>query len=165
MGPTEFKDGWKSGLGGGAGIGYRLDEEGKFSARVSLSYCQPRIGRELFQPASRVNCSDAKRRRGLLPDGVGGNEGFVSFRGKASPYGLLGVGYARFKVDDASVSGGGITISGPTAALETKLAPGVGIDISLKEKISLFIEVRYELVFTEVDKTGSLPVRIGLSFN
>lgn len=83
-----------------------------------------------------------------------------------SPYLTGGVGTMRISTSDLTVKYQGTVIGGvPNVGTQTKSAInlGAGVDIRLAG-IALFVEGRYTWILTEGDKTGYVPISIGITF-
>ena len=84
---------------------------------------------------------------------------------KAKPYFTGGIGFMRFSTSDVKIAlqGDSDTIDGDS---ETAFSIdfGAGLDITINEKIALFVEGAYTIGFTEDESTQYLPIRIGIIF-
>jgi len=83
-----------------------------------------------------------------------------------SPYLTGGVGIARLSMGDMTVRDQGSPVEGvPAAGTQTKSAINVGGGVDFKlAGVTLFIEGRYTWILTEGEKTGYIPVSVGVTF-
>jgi opacity protein-like surface antigen len=83
-----------------------------------------------------------------------------------SPYLTGGVGTTRISKSDLTVKYQGTAIGGvPNVGTQTKSAINLGAGVDLKlAGVALFIEGRYTWVLTDGEKTGYIPISIGITF-
>jgi hypothetical protein len=166
-GPQNVKDCLNMGFNAGAGVGFSLTPA--VSLIVSVGYG--------FFPA---NESGYLKRTGT-PSSVtastdGGSASALDIAGniklsldpvpnRASFYVVAGVGYSTLSFSEfrATYAYYGTTTTWyqfkDRSAISTSL--GTGIDIPAGETISIFVEGRYLIAFTEHDNTSSIPIRAG----
>lgn len=166
--PEKFSDYWKLGSNFGGGISYPITEVQWIRGYIAFNNFE--FDEDSFLKDSEL--SDL----GIKVDGAAttvwqGNYGtkiiFVNSQGsKAKPYLTGGFGFIWLSRSDVKVSGAGgsITIednSETTYSLEF----GAGLDVTLSEKIALFIEGVITVANTEDEATQYLPIRIGLIYH
>lgn len=182
LAPEGFKDVWKEGYGVGGGASYRFNSRISILGRVDYD-------RFAFDAQGLRDQVDLVLTPYdfLIPDFEvsveGGETSILSFAGevkvsligdehKVSPYVTGGGGVARLSVADATLSisssgfdprffGSPDTIEGvsETAPL---IVFGGGTDMRLSERIALFVEARYQRLFTEDESTDHASVRGGI---
>jgi opacity protein-like surface antigen len=83
-----------------------------------------------------------------------------------SPYLTGGVGTMRISTSDLTVKYQGAVIGGvPSVGTQTKSAINLGAGVDLKlGGVALFVEGRYTWILTEGEKTGYVPISIGITF-
>jgi opacity protein-like surface antigen len=83
-----------------------------------------------------------------------------------SPYLTGGVGTMRISTSDLTVKYQGNAIGGfPNMGTQTKSAINLGAGVNLRMAgISLFVEGRYTWILTDGEKTGYVPISIGITF-
>jgi opacity protein-like surface antigen len=83
-----------------------------------------------------------------------------------SPYLTGGIGLAQLSSGDLTVKYNGSPVGNvPKVDAETKTAVNVGAGVDLKlGGIALFAEAKYTWILTEGDKTGYIPITVGITF-
>jgi hypothetical protein len=79
-------------------------------------------------------------------------------------YGIAGIGF--IKLSTKNLSGPSGPVAGPQTLDTTALGPGVGMgfDLMLGERFSIFVESQYFMGLNEGESTQHVPVRFGLTF-
>jgi Outer membrane protein beta-barrel domain len=88
---------------------------------------------------------------------------------RITPYGLAGLGLNFLSASDGTLTYQGVaqpqaTIKASESATKFGINFGAGSQFSLARTISLFIEVKYVLIFTDVANTSYIPIVVGVSF-
>jgi opacity protein-like surface antigen len=83
-----------------------------------------------------------------------------------SPYLTGGIGIARMSIGDLTVRYQGAPIGGlPTVETQTKSLINIGGGVDLKlAGVALFVEGRYTWILTDSEKTGYIPISVGITF-
>jgi opacity protein-like surface antigen len=165
MAPSDFKDNWKLGYGGGVGL--TINVLSSFAVEGEADYYNFAMDSDKMLKAYGANVSGVSL--------SGGNFTVITVMGnlkyflipKISPITLYifgGGGLASMKIDDVKISYMGIsqTTSGTT---ETKpgVQAGAGIQAGVGS-VSVFVEAKYVAVFTKDNTSAFAAVKAGLAF-
>jgi len=165
-----------SAYGVGLGGGVHLDANLMIvSFRLSADYIHYGIDQNKF----RDSFGAAVAALGIPKDQIavsGGGLGItaISLNGKMpllplpiiSPYVTGGVGLAWLSRDEMKTSINGTPYSNtfPSSTQSGKTQVDVGLGVDLKIGISLFLEVKYAWIFTDVATSTYVPVTVGVTF-
>ncbi|MGD9379556.1 MAG: outer membrane beta-barrel protein [candidate division WOR-3 bacterium] len=161
MSPEVFSDYWKTSiLNFGGGFGYSFSPV--VSTNVYFDYGNFGFDGEKFAHDLGV---------GGMISVDGGNASVMTVTanikaavptGVLRPYFCGGGGLYMLSIDDATVSGGGMVIP---AEGDSENALGInfgaGFEFAVAKTVSIFLDGRYVLGFTEGESTGTLPIRLG----
>ena len=161
--PFDFKDNYKAGWNAGFGYGYTLPE-GKLG--TSMVYATAEFGRfaldrekirAALQNPVELIASDPSTFLALLVNFRGT---FTSFSSVVQPYFFAGIGYLRFEQ-------GGRTYSNNVIEKKTQNGfawnAGVGVNIPVSEKISVFLQGRSLLGVFEPTRQF-FPINTGILY-
>jgi hypothetical protein len=164
--PELFSRYWKPGLNLGLGIGYQTSAS--IVLQMSFVYSNlPFNGEKLLKDyglsglglkvsggSAKVITASGDLKAYLVPMDAG-----------TSPYFIVGAGLFRISASDARVSyqGDSQTVQGNSESA-LGLGLGIGIDFRLRDRLTLFMEGKYTLGFTDVDNTLLVPLKIGIAF-
>jgi len=81
-----------------------------------------------------------------------------------SPYVTAGGGIANLSASDLTVKYQGVVFAAPAPKSETKSSVNVGIGVDLNVIVTLYIEAKYTVIFTEGESSSYVPVTIGITF-
>jgi opacity protein-like surface antigen len=174
MGPSEFKDNWKMGIGFGGEIKYQLTDMTGLAASFTL---QPfKINEDAFADEMGVNLDDYT----IEIDGGDVKVNIMSanliqyFTPPSAGIGLYltaGGGYYQFSFDDVTARvlyQGEVVIEQTVDVNESEnkmgLNGGLGLEMTLGSNLFLFAEGKYHYVFTESDKTSFITGMAGIRF-
>ena len=146
LNPSEFDDGWNLGFGGGAGYVYQLTPIFGLMGAFDFGYFgldDMGLSGVSGGAISVIYVSGGVRLRPMAESD-----------GTAQPVFTAGLGYYRLKVDDLTIAGFGTFVGGDENALGIHLGGGLEVN-------NFLVEVLYIVGFTEGDKTGHLPIRVG----
>lgn len=168
--PGPFKPAYGFGYGGGAHLDINLPV--LFSIRVAADYTtyspdNTKYAGALpaFYPGTVVS--------GFSIDGGRINIFSVSANGKLSllptpiisPYITAGAGIASISSSDLTVKYQGQNLGTATVpGAETKASVNFGAGIDLTIVVTLYIEAKYTIIFTEGESSSFVPVSLGITF-
>jgi opacity protein-like surface antigen len=174
--PDAFKDGWSSGFNLGGGVGYRLSRH--FTVQALVNYDRFPFDEAGVMDLVIDEVGIDPRDLGISVDIQGADASVLSVSGelkasfigdpdKISPYVIGGAGIARLSISDTRFTGSvmGVELLDETLEGESETnwmaTFGGGVDIPLNQRVSLFFEGRYQLIFPEGDSTGYASFRGG----
>ncbi len=166
LSPTEFKNYWKMGFGGGGGVGLQINGKFEVIGKVFLYSFPLNKNKLLTDQGNPTGVTISGGAFQVIEFGLDGKYLFpVAAGSKFGPFLVVGVGMGNAKFKEATVSGGTASIPIPSAS-ETKVAfnVGAGFDYMFSPKAGLWVEGRYASISTTGSATGYLPIRAGLKF-
>ncbi len=160
------------GFGYGGGVHLDINLPVLFSIRIAADYTTYSPDKEKFKGilAAQVPGSIAS---GFEVDGGRFNIFSVSANGKLSllptpiisPYITAGAGIGSISSSDLTVKFQGqnlVTAAAPAA--ETKAAVNFGAGIDLSIVVTLYLEAKYTIIFTNGESSSFVPVSLGITF-
>jgi opacity protein-like surface antigen len=164
--PELFSRYWKPGPNLGLGIGYQTSasivlqmsfvySNMPFNGEKLLQdYGMSGLGLEVSGGSAKVITASGDFKAYLAPMDAG-----------TAPYFIVGAGLFRISASDAMVSyqGGSQAVQGNSESA-IGIGVGVGIDFRLRDRLTLFVEGKYALGFTDVDNTLLVPLKLGFAF-
>lgn len=164
--PDLFKDLWGVGYNVGGGIGFTLRKG--LVLHPSVEYASHPLDEDAF--LANIGASNIP---GVSVRGVSVNTLHVhaNLRAKLtdrrmSPYVLAGAGLIHLSASDITATVGGQAVTQAFTETETKLGFGLGagLDVPLSERTGLFVEMKWLIGLTEVNRTQTLLLRAGLAY-
>jgi opacity protein-like surface antigen len=166
-----FKKVYNTGFGGGAHVDINLPVI--LSLRVSGDYV-------VFSPNTdeyKTLLVNAYQQLGYVASGFaidGGNINILAFSANAklgfplpviSPYLTGGVGSATFSGGDMTVKYNGVTLGQtPGTAKETAFSANIGAGVDLSLIITLYLEAKYTVAFTQGSSSSFVLASLGVTF-
>lgn len=168
LGPQGFKDGWGAGITFGLSAGYKTSSKlvlGIYADFNSFDFRDQKLINDAGLQGSGIGIDGGKAR--IASYGFNARYYFAPRKKEAQPYMVLNIGRINLTGSDIYVTYAGNRLLlaewvGNEEAM--MIALGIGLEIYLSPKISLFADGKYSIAYTDVDDTKYLPVRIGLSF-
>jgi len=168
--PDPLKPVYGFGYGGGAHLDINLPV--LFSIRIAADYTTYSPDKEKYKT---VLASFAPGSVPSLFDFDGGriNIFSVSANGKLallptpiiSPYITAGGGIGSISGSDLTVKYQGQTLgTAPAPATETKASVNFGVGIDLSIVVTLYLEAKYTIIFTQGESSSFVPVSLGITF-
>ena len=168
--PEPFKSVYGFGYGGGAHLDINLPL--LFSIRVAADYTTYSPDRDKFKGvlAAQAPGSIAS---GFETDGGRFNIFSVSANGKlallptpvVSPYITAGVGIGSISASDITVKYLGQTLgTAPSPGTETKSSVNFGAGVDLTLVVTLYLEAKYTIIFTDGESSSFVSVSLGITF-
>jgi opacity protein-like surface antigen len=165
LNPETLHDFWKIGKNVGAGISYPMNDQ--LGLQVLANYSTHKIDQEALLGIFGLGGSN------VMLTGGDANILTVTAGFKVYPqpptsglavYGIAGIGF--IKLSTKNLSGPSGPVAGPQTLDTTALGPGVGMgfDLMLGERFSIFVESQYFMGLNEGESTQHVPVRFGLTF-
>jgi opacity protein-like surface antigen len=166
IGPTFFKDYWKTGIGFGGGVGLQFNPQ----IEVIAKFYYNTFGLDwdkLLAGYSGVTCD------GLDFQAIEFGADFkymMAAGGEGAPFKpffIAGVGFAQAKFTDLTVTGDTSTVIFPASSIsETKVAisAGAGFDYMFSPQMGFWLEGRFAMIATSGESTTYLPFRAGIKF-
>jgi len=178
---SSFEEGWKDFYGTGFGGGAHVDADivRFFSVRLNVEYYTFASDKTKLKPVVASFF-------GLLPTQIaslsGGNVGAfivaleaigkIPTQSAVTPYGLFGFGIHSLSLSDLSGSdtqGRTATATGDDVKFNGGTKPGLhfglGAEYRVNRALSLALEFRYVLVFTENNSNAAMPITVGANFH
>ena len=178
---SSFEEGWTDfyGIGFGGGAHFDADIVRFFTARLDVEYYTFASDKTKLKPLVAsyfgLQATDIASLSGgnvgafiVALEGVGK----IPTRSAVTPYALFGFGIHSLSLSDLSGSdknGRSATATADDVKFDggTKLGLhfGLGAEYRLNRDLSLALEFRYVLVFTEVNTNAAMPVTLGANFH
>ena len=166
-GPSTFKDYWKMGYNGTAGIGFSFAPG--LSAIFTASYSSFPIDESgIIAKAGIPSAASVNVDGGTVTAlDFAGNIKYSFMPKGTSLYVVASAGYFSMSASDVTVKvsygGNSTTVTVKTnteSAFSTSI--GAGVDVPVGAKIGIFIEGRYAIAFTSDESTSYIPVKAGV---
>lgn len=164
MSPKGFSDYWKTGFNFGAALAVPINPNVDISFNFDYNTFPLDESKVEEEAGGAVEIDGGNASVWTLTSNIKANL-VRRGTGQAIPYFLFGVGYYNINETEVTVSR-----SIFTAAFDSKgeggftLNGGFGVEFNASKNLLIFLDGRYQLIFTEDDNVGYLPVRAGIGF-
>ncbi len=165
--PEPLKTVYGTGYGGGVHLDINLPMV--FGIRIAADYTTYAPDNDKFRTA--VADYTGRNVSGIELDGGRFNIFSISANAKfglptpvISPYLTGGVGVASISMSDLTVKYQGLPIPSPNVSTGTKTALNIGAGVELNLVLTLYLEAKYTVIFTDGESSSFVPVSLGVTF-
>lgn len=161
--PEDFSDFVNIGYNAGAGIGIPINED--WEVVLTGMYNRFGLDEDEFRAQAGVGTSVNIDGHASIISGEANIRYTIPSEGTVMPYLTAGFGAYREGTSDITVSDPDVSVTlGSESETNAGANFGFGLAFSLSDQINAFVEPRYTIVFSEIDNTHYVPVRVGIVF-
>lgn len=160
--PTFIKNSWKNSLGYGGELKYNVNETTSLAAGYTIIPFKLNVDKVFGADAAGVSISGGELKTGIISANL--LKYFTAPEASAGFYLTLGGGYYMFTFNDIKVDGEALEISDQKTENKLGVNGGLGLEIKMADKLSLFAEGKYHYVFTKEEKNVEADMKGKLQF-
>ncbi|HXG00393.1 MAG TPA: outer membrane beta-barrel protein [Bacteroidota bacterium] len=162
--PKEFSDYWKMGFNIGGGLGYSFSPYLALVGHVdynNFAFDEDGFLKDLGFSGLGIKISGGSASIFTVSGNLKAT--LTTTPHSVSPYFIGGIGFFSISISEVTVSGGGVSVrveGDSESAFCVSFGPG--IDISAAETVSILLEGKYVIGFTENENTTYIPLKAGI---